>query len=224
MHVMHPDIVSAFHRTARLQRDEVFEDDRLMPQRSIADAHISAPGWVGRHWQPGGTLLVAINPAGGGDNYRVNPTDARLYDLVRAFRLAEGFASQSATLRVLSDAWLQIQYTHSINRVMAAVLAATGGTFQSTAFLNVLPFRTRENKSARRSEVRNAWEKGTGNQVRALAPGRIVALGCKAHDALLAADAHREHKIVMIKRSIGDKSIPPHAQETLARMKAAMAP
>lgn len=223
MHAMHPDIVSAFHRTVHLHRDEVFEDDRLMPQCSIADAHIAAPGWVGRDWQPGGTLLVAINPAGGGDNYRINPTDARLYDLVRAFRLAEGLASQSATLRALSDAWLQIQNTHSINRVMAAVLAATGGTFQSSAFLNVLPFRTRENKSARRSEVRNAWDKGASHQVRALAPARIVALGCKAYDALLAAEAHHDHKIVLIKRAIGDNSIPPHALETLAQLKTEMA-
>jgi hypothetical protein len=223
MHAMHTDIVSAFHRTVRIQRDEVFEDDRLMPQCSIADAYIAAPGWVGRDWQPGGTLLVAINPAGGGDNYRINPTDARLYDLVRAFRAAEGLASQSATLRALSDAWLQIQSTHSINRVLAAVLAATGGTFQSSAFLNVLPFRTRENKSARRSELRNAWDKGTSHQVRALAPARIVALGCKAYDALLAADAHHDYKIVLIKRAIGDNSIPPHALETLAQLKIEMA-
>ena len=176
MHAMHPDIVSAFHRTVRLQRDEVFEDDRLMPQRSIADAQIAAPGWVGRDWQPGGTLLVAINPAGGGDSYRINPTDAPLYDLARAFRAAEGLELQSAALRALSDTYLQVQKTLSIIRVMAAVMAATGGTFQSSAFLNVLPFRTRENKSARRSEVRNEWDKGASDQVHSLAPGRIVDL------------------------------------------------
>ena len=223
MHAMHPDIVSAFHRTVRLQRDEVFEDDRLMPQRSIADAQIAAPGWVGRDWQPGGALLVAINPAGGGDSYRINPTDAPLYDFARAFRAADGLESQSAALRAFSDTYLQVQSTHSIIRVMTAVMAATGETFQSSAFLNMLPFRTRENKSARRSEVRNAWDKGTSHQVRALAPARIVALGCKAYDALLAADAHHDHKIVLIKRARGDNSIPLHALETLAQLKTEMA-
>jgi hypothetical protein len=220
MHAMHPDIISAFHRTVSLRRDEVFEDDRLMPQCSVADASIAAPGWVGEDWQPGCTLLVAINPGGGGDRYRINPTDVRLYDLVRAFRRAEELASQSAALRALSDAWLQIQSTHSINRVMTAVLAATGGTIQSSAFLNVLPFRTREDKPARKSELRNAWEKGASHQVRALAPARIVALGCKAHDALLAAGADRHHKIILIKRAIGDNSLPPHALATLEQLKA----
>ena len=220
MHSIHPDIVAAFHRTVRLERDDVFDDDRLMPRCATADASIAPPGWVGRDWQRGHTLMVAINPGGGGDGYRINPTDVLLYDLVRAFRCAEDLASQSAALRALSDAWLQIQSTHSINRVMAAVLAATGGTFQSSAFLNVLPFRTREDKPARKSELRNAWEKGTSHQVWALAPARIVALGCKAHDALLAAGADRHHKIILIKRAIGDNSLPPSALATLEQLKA----
>jgi hypothetical protein len=222
MQSVNPNIVSAFHQTVSLGRSDVFEDDRLMPQCTVADANTAAPGWVGRDWAPGGTLLMAINPGGGGDRYRINPTDVRLYGLIRAFRSAEGLPSQAAALRALSDTWLQIQATHAISRVISAVLDATGGTLHSSAFLNILPFRTREDKPARRSELRNAWEKGTERQVRALAPSRIVALGCKAYDALLTAGAERDHQIILIKRAIGDKTIPPQALVMLGQLKAAM--
>ncbi|WP_133064396.1 hypothetical protein, partial [Sandarakinorhabdus cyanobacteriorum] len=174
MQSIHPDIVSTFHQTVSLERRDVFEDDRLMPQCAIADANTAAPGWVGRDWTPGGTLLMAINPGGGGDNYRMNPTDARLYSLIRAFRSAEDHSSKAATLRALSDAWLQVQTTHAISRVISAVLDATGGTLNSSAFLNMLPFRTRGNKPARRSELRRAWVKGTGNQP-GLFTGRVIS-------------------------------------------------
>ncbi|WP_207759284.1 hypothetical protein, partial [Sandarakinorhabdus cyanobacteriorum] len=58
-------------------------------------------------------------------------------------------------------------------------------------------------------------------QVRALAPSRIVALGCKAYDALLNVGAESEHQIVLIKRAIGDTTIPPQALAILAQLKAA---
>lgn len=213
-------IIDTFHSTARTAREAIFDDQRLTPRSAPNNAATAAPGWVGRDWQAGGTLLMAINPGGGGDQYRVNPTDERLYAFIRGFRDAEGEARGRA-LRLLSEAWIEIQATHNIRRVTDAVFEATGATTQSSAFLNVLPFRTRDDKPARAGELRRAWRIATGPQVAALAPRRIVALGCKAYDALLAAGVGQSHEIVLIKRAIGDSSIPLHARETLARLREA---
>ena len=213
-------VAAAFHATANLRRTDIFTDDRLTPICSLADAHTAAPGWVGPNWAPGGTLLMGINPGGGGDDYRVNPHDAELYDLIRALRDADGEAACVAALASLSAAWISIQATHSISRVINAVLAAVGQKESQSAFMNVLPFRTRENKPARKDELRRAWDLATGPQVAALQPRRIVALGRRAYDALLAAGADREHRVIPLKRSIGDSVITKQAKEVLEQLRA----
>ena len=81
------DIVTAFHLAALLPRSSVFSSDELQPITAPDDANTAAPGWVGSAWRSGGTLLVGINPGGGGDAYRGNPTDARLYGLMRLPKL-----------------------------------------------------------------------------------------------------------------------------------------
>jgi hypothetical protein len=206
-------VVNAFHTAVSAKRDAIFDDDRLTPISAIQDAVTPAPGWVGKNWKSGGTLLMAINPGGGGDNYRVNPTDARLYGLIRDFRAARSAEERGAGLRKLSDAWIQIQASHNIRRIIDAVFKALGTDAHQTAFLNVLPFRTREDRPAR------VWDTVTKHQVAALAPRRIVALGCKAYDALLAAEADEEYEIVLLKRAIGDSRITPHAQGVLDQLR-----
>lgn len=212
-------VVNAFHTAVNAKRDAIFDDDRLTPVSAMPDAMTPAPGWVGKNWKSGGTLLMAINPGGGGDNYRVNPTDARLYGLIRDFRDAKSTEERLAGLRGLSDAWIQIQASHNIRRIIDAVFKALGTNAHQTAFLNVLPFRTREDRPARKAELRRAWDSVTKHQVAALAPRRVIALGCKAYDALLAAGAAEEYEIVLLKRAIGDSRITPHAQEVLNQLR-----
>ncbi|UVO49658.1 uracil-DNA glycosylase family protein [Sphingomonas sp. SUN019] len=212
-------LINAFHNTANLKRDAVFDDQRLMPICAQHDALTAAPGWIGKNWRPGGTLLMAINPGGGGDTYRINPADVTLYGLIRRFRDAASSDERAAGLRALSDAWIGIQATHNIRRVVDAVLDATGSDASQAAFLNVVPFRTRGDRPARSAELRRAWLISTQQQVAALAPRRIVALGCKAYDALVAAGADRSHDVVLLKRAIGDSRITPQAKEVLTRLR-----
>lgn len=213
-------LAAAFHATANVRREDIFRDHRLQPIRCLDDARTSAPGWVGSNWMPGGTVLMGINPGGGGDNYRINSHDTELYALIRALRDANGEEAMGAALSALSAAWISVQATHSLNRVITAVLAAVGQNESQAAFLNVLPFRTRNDKPARKDELRRAWQSASGPQVAALQPRRIVALGCKAHDALLSVGADQDHEVILIKRSIGDKVITQHAKAVLQRLRA----
>ena len=211
-------VVNAFHTAVSAKREDIFVDDRLTPISAVQDGATPAPGWVGKSWKSGGTVLMAINPGGGGDNYRVNPTDARLYGLIRNFRDATSEEERAVGLRELSDAWIQIQASHNIRRIIDAIFTALGTNAHQTAFLNVLPFRTREDRPARKAELRRAWEGVTKHQVAALAPRRIIALGCKAYDALLAAGADEQCEIVLLKRAIGDSRVTAHAQGVLEKL------
>jgi hypothetical protein len=216
---MQQEVIDAFHATATVKRSDIFDDERLTPLTALIDAQTAAPGWVGRDWAPGHTVLMAINPGGGGDHYRRNPTDEGLYSLIRAFRDA-AVADRGRALQEMSDAWIQIQSSHNIWKVVDAVLNTTKSDPSRSAFLNILPFRTRQDKPARSGELRRAWHRATGKQVESLAPRRIIALGRKAYDAIITTGVSAEHEIVMIKRAIGDSYIPPDARGVLAKLMA----
>lgn len=216
---MTDDVVAAFHSTASLTRSSIFRDQALRPIVAPDDADTAAPGWVGPAWRSGGTVLVGINPGGGGDAYRGNPTDAKLYHLIRVFRDAAP-GSRAEALAALSEAWIEVQATHNIQRVIDAVLEATGEDARSSAFINVVPFRTRNDAPPRRAALAAAWAAASGPQIEALAPGRIVALGRKAYDALVAVGAERRHEVLLIKRSIGDSTITTDARSVLAMLTA----
>jgi hypothetical protein len=212
-------IVDTFHRTARLNREAIFPDTKLMPITQTVDAGTAAPGWVGKSWQPdGGTLLMAINPGGGGDAYRLNSTDERLYGLFRAFKAAPP-DERGEALTELSNAWIGIQKTHNIYRLVQPILEALDTGSEDMAFLNVLPFRTRGDAPAGSAVLRRAWDVATSHQVAALRPRRIIALGRKAFDALTAVGATKAYDVIYLKRAIGDSHVTPEAQAAIASLR-----
>lgn len=208
-------IINAFHATSRLKRSDIFAGEALTPIIAIEDANTPAPGWIGVDWRQG-SVLIGINPGGGGDTYRRNPTDDQLYTLLREFRDSEPH-DRASLFSDVSAAWRSIQRTHNIWRVISAVLEATGESEREVGFMNVVPFRTRMDKLPSRAEISAAWNLATKPQLAALKPTRIICLGKKAWD-VLSRYSDIEHKLVLIKRAIGDSYIPPEAQETLRQL------
>lgn len=205
-------IINAFHATSRLRRGDIFIGDAATPLVAVEDANTPAPGWVSDAWQRG-TVLIGINPGGGGDAHRRNPTDDELYALIRAFRDADGNGRDVAFSK-LSCTWRTIQKTHNIWRVISAVLEATGESEREVGFMNVVPFRTRMDKLPSRAQIARSWHLAAKPQLEALKPKRIVCLGKKAWDVLVRFEEVKD-KLVLIKRAIGDSYIPPEAQATL---------
>lgn len=207
-------MIQAFHAVSKLRRDDLFDDTRLMPITATDDARTPACGWVGRQWHPGSDVLIGINPGGGGDNYRCNPTDDRLYGLLRAFRDSEG-AARGPALASLSAAWIDIQRGHNIWRLISALLNATGRNVEQCAFLNILPFRTRMDQPAPLATIQRAIEKALRPQLAALRPGRVFTLGLKAHNALKRLGDIGGAELIALRRTIGDSYIAPATQATL---------
>lgn len=155
---------------------------------------------------------------GGGDNYRGNPSDDRLYCLLRQFRNAREPEQLSRAFEEVSAAWIEIQRGHNIWRVISAILEATGEGVESCAFMNILPFRTRMDAAAPAATLKEAWRKAAGPQVEALQPSRIIALGKKAWDVLCRMEVQTSAKLLLFKRAIGDSYIPPESQAVLAEL------
>lgn len=210
-------IVETFHSTALLRREAIFENDSLMPITATEDAKTAAPGWVGPQWG-GGTLMIGINPGGGGDNYRRNPTDEELYKLLRAFRDSASAEDQILAFGQLSAAWTRIQKSHNIWRVIGKILDATGEVEQEVGFMNVLPFRTRMDKAPTSKDLQRAWDKVALRQIEALRPRRIIALGKKAWDVMARRNLPTDSELILFKRGIGDSYIPQESQQVLQKL------
>jgi hypothetical protein len=211
--------IDVFHNVAQLRREHVFPDDRLLPITHQEDARTAATGWIGRDYQPGGIVLLGVNPGGGGDGYRGNPTDAELYRQLREFRDAPP-ARRGVAFAELCSSWVAIQRTHSIWRVIAATLDAAGATVDEVAFLNMLPFRTREDKPAPVAVMTAAWDRATRPQLEALSPKAMVALGFKAANALARlSDPGSMYRIFRVKRARGDTRVTDEAQAALAELR-----
>ena len=211
---MNKSIVEAFHAVSRLHRADLFDSDSLMPISATEDANTPAAGWVGSHWS-GGTLLVGINPGGGGDDYRRNPTDAELYKLLRALAAAGDENEAEQALARVSVTWQRLQRTHNIWRIIEPILNATGEQLNDIAFLNILPFRTRMDRSAPVAVLRRAWSQASGRQLVALRPRRVIALGKKAWNALSRFPLAQGVDLILFKRGIGDSYIPVESQAVL---------
>ncbi|MCG5517219.1 MULTISPECIES: hypothetical protein [unclassified Ectothiorhodospira] len=212
-------ITRVFHDVAKLKRDDIFADQALTPITALDDARTPAPGWVGPSYHPGGIVFIGVNPGGGGDAYRRNPTDNLLYEKLRAFRDASP-SSVSSAFEEVNKAWMSIQKTHSIWRVINAALQAARVDVNTVSFINMLPFRTREDKLPDVSTMERAWQLAARKQIQALQPGAVVCLGYKATHALERFGRH-DHlpRTFSLKRARGDTRITEEARQVLAEFR-----
>ncbi len=203
-------IAAKFAKIARLKRSQIFSDESLMPVTSIDDVLQAAPGWVGPAWA-NGTLLIGINPGGGGDAYRGNPTDDLLYSACRALGGAENSTEETDALSKLTEIWMRSQKSHNIWRIVLPILKATGEHEDAIAFMNIVPFRTRNDAMPRVTEIKKALDISALPAIAELKPKRIIALGAKAYKALIKQPSTKALQIIEFKRRIGDSSIHPEA-------------
>lgn len=84
---MEAELYGTLLKAVRLHRSDVFgADDRQMPTSEPIDALVPQIGFVGSEYRPGGTILLGINPGGGGDTYRRTAQDLRLLPLITNLR------------------------------------------------------------------------------------------------------------------------------------------
>ncbi len=60
-----------FQRVAQIRRASLYgtEKDPQLPAHLVEDARVPFLGFCGPNYKPGGVVLLAINPGGGGDAY-----------------------------------------------------------------------------------------------------------------------------------------------------------
>jgi hypothetical protein len=210
-------IALAFQKALRVRRDHLYgaPDDDQVPHSIPESALTPYLGFVGRGYRQGGTLLVAANPGGGGDSQSKTDGDERLEKKLLALRDAHSPAGGSleALLDEVASAYIAQIEVVPLRRIIYPVLKAARVDLADIAFLNVFPYRTRDNAPPPAPLVGKASAEIGKPLVDVLAPSRIFFLGSGM--GKVAAEVMHADKIYVLKRSRGDSYVPAETQKLL---------
>lgn len=206
-------------RNAQVGRAEIFgaSDDRLHPISEVRDTEVMFAGYVGERYRPKGCVLVAINPGGGGDGYRRTPEDSRFYPLLYALKEASK-TERLAAFKAVNRAFVTIVRGWNVWLVIYEGLLATGFSIEEVAYLNAVPYRTRQNKTPPVAAQAAAWEKVTRPLLSALDPKLILALGKPAGE-ILSRFYKGDGDVFKIRRTNGDRYLHDDARATLDQIR-----
>jgi len=207
-------------RLAAISRTEIFgtAEPQSRPLNLQADAALMFPGYVGPQYRRGGPLLLAINPGGGKDSYKVRTrADGEFYPILEAFHWC-GADRARAHFEAMNAGWVRNMRMWNLRRILEPVLDALGCSVDGVAFLNAVPYRTREDRLPSVYARRQAWTLVTEPLLQLLEPGVIVALGQKAGDVLDQHYRGTAHRFT-VQRSNGDTYLTPKALSVLEEIR-----
>jgi len=203
-------------KAVRLTRKDVFgEVEKQHPVSEPEDAAVPQIGFVGRDYRAGGTVLLGINPGGGGDTYVRTAADSILLPLIESLR---GGKAPRETLDAMFNQYAANMRTWNLWRIVLPVLEACEKSQTEIAYLNWCPFRTRRDNMPHVDAMRRSREVYLAPLIEELAPTRIIALGKKAGNWLAKAPLDEATRYV-VPRTIGDSYLSPEALGALKNIK-----
>lgn len=213
-------IAETFLTSARVSRAALYgvSQDPQLPTNLVDDARIPFLGFAGTKYRPGGVVLLAINPGGGGSSYRIRTAqDNQLLPLIVAFTESSGDHSPGHFAAMSSNYAAQVR-TWNLWRILGPTLEACGKELSEVAYLNCFPYRTSEDRMPHASALRASWKKIVEPLLSQLRPATLVALGKKVGGV---AERHFRGpgKLHVVPRTIGDSRVSEEARVVLARLR-----
>jgi hypothetical protein len=214
-------IAQRMHDNSNILRGEIFgtKDCKLHPLYNKEDANTMFAGYVGKKYNPGGTVILGFNPSGGGEKYKKRTNaDDNLYPLLYDFKHSKD-EDLEVTFEAINEAFGSIVKEWDIWKLIKNILDATFQEFSQITFMNVLPYRTRNNDDLRIQELSNSWEKIIQPTLEILRPTLMVCLGLntgKVVNRFLTQDI----KVFSLKRRRNDKGeLTEEAKESLSKIR-----
>ena len=217
------EICKLWHDSVQIEREVIFgpHDAKYRPLHFADDAKTMFAGFVGRRYRSGASiLLLAINPGGGGDAYR-SPTgkDEHFYPLLRAFKRATPEHALEAFERV-NETFAEIVRRWNVWKIIEPTLEAAGKALDEVAYMNLVPYRTRADKTPPVAARRTAVKRIVEPTIDLLVPQAIVALGKKA--GKIQDISQPDVPMYCVRRTRGDNYVHADAAQTLAEMRRAL--
>ena len=178
-------------------------------------------GYVGVDWKPAvGLLLLAINPGGGGDAYESRTSeDQKFIPLLTRFKETEP-SEVLESFELVNRAFMRIVKGWGIwKKILDPTLNAAGVALEDVAYLNIVPYRTRNNQMPPAAARERAWKRIVEPSLELLAPRAIVAMGQKAGNVVERWYVGNRD-VYCVPRTNGDRYVSDKAKAEHERMKA----
>jgi len=172
-------VAKVFYECVQNERSEIFGNEDPLPLNKKHDAMVMFPGLVTQEYVPGkGVLIMAFNPAGGGDNDSPIPSDHALYKAMYEFKAAKAAEVYEKFEKLNNAAFVSEKSWNGLSKHIYAILQATDAT-NNHAYINAIPYRIRGDKSKNllREYFLNSFEKVVSKQLEILRPAVTVVLG-----------------------------------------------
>jgi len=208
-------IALGMQRALRIEREAIFPGGELLPISLPDFASVPYLGWVGPSFR--GTIIVGKNPGGGGDTQGdVKPHDRAVAEALLALKNAA--AEQSGErLTGVYEAYTAQAPTIGMGTLLGRVLQALGEAREEVAFVNLCPYRTRNDKDPSAAAARLSARLVLAPLVHALNADTVVLMGGVAGRAAPELQARWVYKL---KRRINDYQLHPEAALKLEEMRA----
>jgi len=204
-----------WERILNLSHENFFDGfSHAVIDREHGHDKLPQPGYVGRSYRPGGLILIGQNPGNGGDGLTL--PDRCQYQLLYNLRNAKGSSDRVKAYRKLMDTLeTEVMITWKIvQNVVIQLLHDLGITFDKVAYLNLMKFRTKDNRPPPSKLYERSWPI-TVEQLNALSPGLVVALGRGAYRKFKSRyHGSANHDCVTRRYS----SLPPQGQLDIERI------
>jgi hypothetical protein len=209
-----------FQSLTAITREEVFgsAEASVRPINLPDDTDTMFAGYVGTRYETGkGILLLDINPGGGGDAYTVRPPcDEVFYPLLLALKSAS--ADVSTAFERVNESFAEIVQTWNLWRILGPTLDAASLELDEVAYMNVVPYRTRQDKMPPASARRVAWNRIVAPTIELLKPRALISLGKKA-GSVVESLCRDDRKRYCVPRTIGDTYVSGEAETVLAEIR-----
>ena len=216
-------LANHFHALTKISREDIFgeADSSERPVTLLEDSAIMFAGYVGKEYQPNrGLLLLAINPGGGGDDYERSTEDEVFYPLLSSFKDAAAGDVEEA-FKAVNNAFVPIVRSWNLWRILHPTLVATGRTIDEIAYMNAVPYRTRENRMPRVRARRESWRCIVEPSMQLLSPAVTITLGKKA-ESMVKDLSKVDLPDYCVPRTNGDWYISDEAKIVLRTIRAKM--
>ena len=214
------EIARHWQDCARVSRRDVFGsfDEKYVPVHLPDDASTMFTGYVGLDYKPGaGIVLLGKNPGGGGNGYTSRTAEDQVfYPLLMRLKTAE----HSEILESFEDmnmAFMRIVRGWNLWRILNPTLVSAGVTIEEISYMNVIPYRTRQNAWPPVAARKRAWQRVVKPSLDLLAPKAIIALGKTGAGDVLNRYYAGDGLVYCVPRTNGDGYVSSEATAELDR-------
>jgi len=215
-------LADVFNKCVQVERSEIFGENDPIPLKQQDDARVMFAGLVTREYIPSkGVLIMALNPAGGGDEDSRTASDHALYKAMYKFKIAKADEIYEAFEKLNDVAYVSERSWNGLSKHICAILQATCSA-DNHAYINAIPYRTRGDNSSDLSQeyFQKSFEKVVSKQIKILKPRTIVILGKRTNDLVGSYYKDKAEKVYVVPGTPGWTYIKKEAREMIDKIAA----